>query len=528
MIAPSVLGFPLPHCRSSFDNPASVILSSGPIMGSMSFQLPNSLPPAAETLLAQACFAAGYDQTPSPTKVHIADRLLHVSRETDESGYLFLPWPVGPVGAMVTTTSTLRERPEPYSLLGELARGKLNQVRNQTGEWQEMGLQTPADFDRELVELNRLFASAVISLPSAESDAMAAKVLVGCYQAADQLARLYIEQMFATRQDEEGKLATRLSAQFLSAPTMALAGDYRRAFNAARIGCRWRDIEPTESNYNWSILDEAVESARVAGVPITLGPIIDLGPGMLPAWTEGWQGDLQTLAAFMCDYLETLVSRYKNHVRRWVVCAGFNHADGAGLSDDERLRLMQRLFQAALQLEAQLELVVSITQPWGDYLTQADQTISPLSFVDDLIRDPALKVSGVEIEIRNGTSPRGSWPRDLLDTSRMLDMFSLLGLPLEVLLSHPASSAPDFAARDHQEGLWLPAWRGGPTPEGQAEWGVSFAALALCKPEVRAVTWDHWSDADPHLTPAGGLITAAGTANPLLARLEGLRMKYLE
>ena len=43
-----------------------------------------------------------------------------------------------------------------------------------------------------------------------------------------------------------------------------------------------------------------------------------------------------------------------------VVCAGFNHSDGAGLSDDERLRLMQRLFEAAVQLDPQLELVVSV------------------------------------------------------------------------------------------------------------------------------------------------------------------------
>lgn len=493
----------------------------------MSFLLPSSLPPAADTLLQQACFAAGYDHTPSPTKISIQNNILHVSRELDESGYLFLPWPVGPVGAMVTTTSTLRERPEPYNLMLELARGKLNQLRNQAGEWREVGLQTPADLDRDLKEVHALFAKAALNQPSAEADAAAATVLDRSYQAADRLVRMYIEQMFATRLDDEGKLPTRFSARCLSAPTEALASDYRRAFNGARIGCRWRDIEPTEASYNWNTLDSAIESARVAGLPITIGPIIDLAPGMLPDWSVGYEGDLQTLAAFMCDFLETVVSRYRDRVRRWVVCAGFNHADGVGLSDDERLRLMQRLFEAALQLDGQLDLVVSVAQPWGDYLTHQDQTISPLSFADDLIRT-GLKISGVELEIRSGTTPRGSWPRDLLDTSRLLDMFSLLGLPLEIVLSQPSSSAPDFGARDHREDLWAPAWRGGPTPEGQAEWGVSFAALALCKPEVHAVTWDHWSDADPHLTPSGGLVTTAGMVNPLLARFEGLRTKYLE
>ena len=36
---------------------------------------------------------------------------------------------------MLTSTATLRSREEPYRLLVELARGKLNQVRNQLTEW---------------------------------------------------------------------------------------------------------------------------------------------------------------------------------------------------------------------------------------------------------------------------------------------------------------------------------------------------------------------------------------------------------
>ena len=496
-------------------------------MGSMAFVLPATLPPAAETLLAQASFAAGYDQTPSPTKVRIENGVLSLTRGTDESGCMFLPWPVGPVGAVVTTTSTLRERPEPYDLLLELARGKLNQLRTQTAEWKDVGLQTTPEFDTELAAITALFAKAVMNRPSAEAEAAAAQALTRSYEAADVLARLYIDQMFGTRLDEEGKLASRLSARYLSAPPPAVSEDYRRSFNSARIGVRWRDVEPVESTYNWATLDMAVESARLSGLPIAMGPVIDLAPGMTPVWADSWKGDLQTQAAFMCDFLETLIGRYKEHVRRWVVCAGFNHADGAGLSDDERLRLMQRLFESALQIDSQLDLVLSVAQPWGDYLVQEDQTISPLSFADDLIRT-GLKVSAVELEIRGGTKPRGSLPRDLLETSKLIDMFAMLGLPLEVLLSHPASAAPDFGARDHGEEVWSPTWRGEPTPEGQAEWGASFAAMALCKHEVRAVTWDHWSDADPHLVPAGGLITTAGKPNPLLSRLEGLRAKFLE
>ena len=46
-------------------------------------------------------------------------------------------------------------------------------------------------------------------------------------------------------------------------------------------------------------------------------------------------------------------------------------------------------------------------------------------------------------------------------------------------------------------------------------------------PQVRAVAWDHWSDADPHLTPNGGLVDAHGRPQPLLARLRALRAAHL-
>jgi hypothetical protein len=496
-------------------------------MGSTTFLLPTPVPPAAESLLRLACLAGGYDQTPTPTAVRVeADRLI-LTRATSESGFLVVPWPVGAGGAVVTTSATVRERPEPYRLLAELARGKLNQVRTQLGEWQDIGLHTPEDFAADLRELTRLFGQAVIETDGPAADAAASRVLDRGYVLADRMVRLYVEQMFATRHQDEGKLGSRLTAAIPGPVALPLVAEYRRAFSAVRIAVRWADIEPEESRYNWARLDAAIESAESLGLPVVFGPVIDLTPGMLPAWAERWRGDFATLAAFTCDYLETIVRRYKERIPRWVVCGGFNHADGLGLTDDDRLRLALRLFEAAGVLDPELDFGLSVAQPFGDYLVSTDQTVPPLAFADDLIRAGA-RVGGIELELRTGSLPRGSFPRDLLDVSRLLDLFSILGPQLDVLLSCPAGAGPDAASQAHGEVLWSPGWHGPPTPEGQAEWGMAFAALALCKPQVRSVTWDHWADAEPHLTPNGGLIAVSGRANPLLARLQGLRAAHLE
>jgi hypothetical protein len=351
-------------------------------------------------------------------------------------------------------------------------------------------------------------------------------VLEQTHGLADRLTRDYITQLFATRHGSEGRLDTRLAARYSHAPLASAANEYGRAFNAASVCFRWRDVEPREAEYDWAEADAAVAAASAAGLPVTIGPVIDLAPGMLPAWAEGWESDLPALAAFMCDYLETAVSRYKGDVRRWIVCAGFNHSDALGLVDDDRLRLAYRLFEAAAQVDPNLELVVSVAQPWGDYLVSEDQTITPLTFPDDLVR-AGVRLSAVELEFRVGTRPRGSLPRDLLDTARVLDVFGRLGLPLEVVLSLPSSSAPDALATDHQQVVWQNGWRPGLSPEGQAEWGASVAALALAWPQVRAVTWDNWSDAEPHLVPSGGVLDATGQPKPLLARLRALRSEHL-
>jgi hypothetical protein len=107
-------------------------------------------------------------------------------------------------------------------------------------------------------------------------------------------------------------------------------------------------------------------------------------------------------------------------------------------------------------------------------------------------------------------------------------VFGMLGLDLEVVLSLPSSAEADPLAAEHQLTLWKPGWGTGPSPSRQADWGAALAALALCWPRVKAVTWDNWSDAEPHLVPFGGLLDSVGRPKPLLGRLRTLRTEHLD
>ena len=112
-------------------------------MGVMTFQLPDELPADAVRDLERACVAGGPDNMPWPTELSRQDGRLWVRKAVDESGYFLAPWPVQEVGRLMTSSATLMERPAAYQLLTELARGKVNQVRNQAADWVAGGLQLP-------------------------------------------------------------------------------------------------------------------------------------------------------------------------------------------------------------------------------------------------------------------------------------------------------------------------------------------------------------------------------------------------
>jgi hypothetical protein len=156
----------------------------------------------------------------------------------------------------------------------------------------------------------------------------------------------------------------------------------------------------------------------------------------------------------------------------------------------------------------------------------ADRSHSPFIFADTLIR-AGLNLAAVDVEWIMGVTPQGSYCRDLLEASRLLDLYALLGVPLQVTLGYPSSEGRDPQA-DPDLHVGAGHWQGGHSPAVQSAWAAAFGTLALCKPYVRGVTWCHLSDAEPHAFPHCGLFDAAdGSARPAAEALRTLREQHL-
>lgn len=496
-------------------------------MGELSLLLPPSLSPQAQALLSHAAFAVSYDLSlipiPLPSRAVLQDGYLKLQHNLQESGHVLVPWKVSEGDCRVLESASLSHRLHPYRLLLELARGELHQLREHVEDWTAIGVQLPDSFHRSLRSVTRLFVSA-LGAEEQQQDQLSAAVLEQCSHLSDELVREFSRQMLETRLQEEGRLNTHLAAQTVE-PWGSTQADYRRGCNAAHLAISWRQVEPAEGRWCWEVWDTALEEVLAAGLPVTAGPLIDLSREALPEWLWVYRNDCSTLAALMCDYVESAIQRYRSSIRRWIVISGFNLADPLGLQDEQRLRLAHRLLRAANQVDPELDFGIRLAQPWGDYLSLDSAAISPLVFADELLRG-GLQVTTLDLEIRFGPLPRASWPRDLLDTVRLFDLYGALGIPLSVTLAVPAHmpNAPSAAVSQAP----LAGWSNVPwDPSQQAQWGADLITLGLSLPMVQAVTWESWQESPSPSFPPVGLLDARGQPQPLWQHWCHLRNLYL-
>lgn len=444
-----------------------------------------------------------------------------VERSVTDSGNLHVLWPTASRGPMVLSTATLMERPRPYHLEVELARGKINQLRNQLSDWVHMGLSPPDAVREQVRQAIELFSHAATGQHQPDDAARRAEQAIdAALQASDALAHCYTDQALAARHRQHAQLNTLLGVNLgHAALSEGVADRLRRLCNAAIVPINWRLVEAREGSYDWQCYDQQLEWCRQNGVRAIGGPLLQLDRAGLPDWLSLWEGDFDNLQSLVTDFVRQAVTRYQGQVRVWQCAARLHHSDGLELVEEERLRLVVQVVETTREVDPNTPIVVSFDQPWAEYLNRVDFDLSPLHVGDALVR-AGLGLAGFGLEINVGPMARGSLPRDLIEVSRLVDRWSSLGLPLMLHINCPSSDEPDAQAR----------WSAPPTgwtPHVQREWVEEYASLLLAKPAVHGVFWNQLSDAGPHDAPHGGLFDAQQQPKPALDTLIRLRAAHL-
>lgn len=446
-----------------------------------------------------------------------------LERSIGESGNLFLPWRVDGVGELMLSTASLMEQEAPYNIQLELARGVLNRVRNQLFEWEMAGLVASEELRSEVTTASATFIKAVTAWPD-ESILLetANETIRLAVDAGELLCGEYTQQALAARHQATERLPTLLGcclgSQELSSEEQSLA---EPCFNTASISFTWRQVEQSAGKHEWDVFDRQLDWCHANGMRVIGGPLLQTDAGHIPDWIYLWEDDFDQIQSYLCQYIRATATRYRGRVHVWNCAARMNVTGAISLSEEQRLRLMVSAVDELRRNDPQAAVLLSFDQPWAEYLASNERDLSPLHLADSLVRAD-LGIAGVGIELNIGYSPGGSFRRTLLEYSRQLDRWSVLGLPLVVFLTAPSAEG------EASDALYPVADTGNTwTPEGQAEFVDRVVPLILAKQFVQGIVWNQLSDGNSSEFAHGGLIDAQGLAKPALERVAAIRQKHL-
>lgn len=490
-------------------------------MGTMRFRV---FPAERNTeQLARRAYLSGIDRTCWPVRVSIEGDVLALQREVSDSANLNAPWPVEGHGEPTLSTGSLIERPEPYLLPLELARGTIVQVRNQLSEWQVIGLAVPKVVKAKLAAAIERFSHAAVEQDDAAVSAKHAdEALRAALEAGNLLAAAYTEQVFAARRRGPSPPAALLGADLGSALLDEYASRHFLAvFNAAEVPIGWRETESTEGRFTWTTNDRQIEWCRRHGLKVAAGPLLLLDHRDLPDWLYLFEDDFENVLDFVSTLVRATVERYRGQVDYWI-CAGRVNSDVLAMSEQQRLRLVARTVELARRLDPDVPALVSFDQPWAEYTRERHVDFPPFHFADALNRAD-IGLTGLMVEMNLGCFPGGTMLRPILEFNRQLDAWAGLGLPLWLSLSAPSAYHDDpLAVRK------IPLSPGAWSPAAQQSLVARLVPFALSKPFVQGVFWNQLLDSRPHDFPHGGLFDDRRQAKPALRTLAAIRRKLLQ
>lgn len=493
-------------------------------MGALCFHLPNA--DRFDPQVFETAYVTGIEGIPWPCITSLRGSQFIIQRDIDESGKLHIVWPTRTFGNVTLMTTSLRVDAEVYNLPLELCRGTVVRLRNQIFEWQRIGLRVaPSTIQLSDQALDGFIKAVTTPEDETLQTNIAQEAIEVALRASVELCNSFSTQMLDVRKQNENRLSTLLGvslAPALSLPSVAEA--VSTAFNLVCLPVDLAAVESSSGKRDFSAFDRQLEWARDRNLRVCCGPLVRCRPGALPSWMVLLGEGFETVLRAACQHAEETVSRYRGKVHLWNCGSSLNVPGEMEWNDEQVLRLAVSLIQTVRRADPRCPVLLTIDQPWSEYLRKSADGISPLHFADALIRAD-LGLTGLALELNMNSWPDGSLPRDPLEISRMIDRWSMLGLPLMITLTLPSDEAIDAQVSNGRQPVtsWKNPLQGGPI-ESTTE---TIIRLLLAKQSVHALIFNQVTDQLPHEFPHSGLWDATGKSKVVLSQIARLRQLYL-
>ena len=462
-------------------------------------------------------YAIGFDRSPWQTEVRWEGELLCCEWDLSDSASIYVPWNVPGVGWRTLGTGSLLQRQMPYRLEVELTRGKLVQVRNQLGEWEQYGLAVPEALTAALREAVTLFGQIATG-----NEAPIEQAMQSACEVADGLGNTFVEQALDVRLRQKGPRKCFLGADLGTTTFEPRSSNaYHKAFNAANVPIIWGKIESHEGNTDWTAPDEQIQWCLDRRLVVCSGPILSFDNNYLPDWLYLYENDYDSISYSARQFTAQVVKRYRGKVDLWQ-CAGRLQTPGVlSLDEGQRVRLAVELLSVVAEQDPDTPRTLSFDQPWAEFNNHREVDFTPLHVANEIVRSGS-PINGVFLEINHSYCPEGTLPRDLIDLNRQLDFWNLLGIPLYVKLTAPSSLTDDPQAR--RKSVPLSA---ADSPETQASFAKRWVGLLTARLAVHGILWNQLFDSAPHDFANGGLFDHEGRPKPILDVLTELRTTHM-
>jgi hypothetical protein len=437
----------------------------------------------------------GQDSIPVRSELSFAGGRLSCVKRVPGACGLSLLWQAGQAGIFMLPTTRLPERPKPYNLNVELARGQLTRLSQKREDWGLFDYSNAADLNREFDDLRALFVEALAESEESASARLADQALERGIMLGEKMA-LFHADIFLNRR-RSSSASPRVAFGCLL-DLFSLANDYqesiRDTFDMVSLPMPWKHTEPKERQYHFGQTDAWVEWATRHNKPIHAGPLLSFEPAQIPEWLFIWEHDYDTLRDMVYEHIQRLVRRYHSKVKVWKVVSGIHAHNSFNLNFEQLMELTRMSCLLVKRLAPSAQVMVELLLPWGEYYARNQRTIPPALYADMCVQS-GVKFDCFGTQVLMGAPVDGHFVRDLMQISGMLDEFVGLGKPLHI----SACQVPSDTATDPWD-----AW-GGKEPVARAEWLQAFSRVAISKPFVESVCWRDLADYEGHYIPHGGL-----------------------
>lgn len=458
------------------------------------------------------------DGIPWPCRVAVADdplapstnKLISVSRNRDESGRLYVLYPLEQHGEMLICTGTLPVREKPYELLTELARGTLNRLRNQISIWEEGGLEIAESIRQSVLVSTSLLSESILCQDHPQKENAARQSIETSMNAVFDLCRDFGAEISKFRREHEQM------SNFWMANSIGNGAEFE-------MSLAHKDFDLLEVCLNPG--DPVREQKLAEGRSGELGKRIIVGP-WLDASVGGMSQHLVEVDDFQARKDRLLIecrqqlAEIPSTASLLHVVSGLNGIGHRHLSYPQQLQVTVDLLRMVEESRTELPTLISFDFPFAERLAGAVGGVHPLQIADSLMRQ-GLAISFLGLEINLDYWPNGSAVRDPLQWIDLVDVWAQLGLPLVICLRVPTGTGPDQVAETMEQPINQS--RSSLTDEDRIRFLQTVMPMMIARPSVHGMIWRQWSDVDDPRFPRGGLVDSAGQPKPIRHVIQAMR-----